>query len=563
MERTGSEAWRRSYLLAQALRRTMEVAVGLLPAAGIAYLYYFQDPELLFENHAFHEATIGIASLIGGLVAYVSWRCYRRSGEPFVKWLTRGFIGFTLVYSLHGFFTPLAGEHPALFILYGPASRLLMAACLFVGILRFGEAPESGEERRRRAPWFIWVALCCVVNGLVGVLAHQAWAGVPLLRNAQESAAALLCGAGLLLLYRRRQRSPLLAYHLLALAYFAFSSLAFMLGKAWNHQWWQAHAIFAVGFFLLGYGVLRAYLTTRSCSEVFSAQESFDELAASNRRLHRLAGEAQQARQQLEARLAAAEQEGTQFRTLFEISPDAILLVSRGGEILDANPPAFEMFRYPPGQLAGRMVEELMPAGMRAWHVRHRELYEYAGGTRSMGGEGRNGRSFDCLRGDGSLFAAVIQLGNVVIAGRPCAVVFIRTTGELLDEAAGQLPGMLFRFRRGGDGQYDFPFVSRGVEEMLEVGADELSRNPGLLFARVHPADLPGLLAALERAAAGETPWNARWRANLPGAGVCGRALESSPPQRQADGSMLWTGYLRAAALPKTEMEAMGEEGNG
>lgn len=29
----------------------------------------------------------------------------------------------------------------------------------------------------------------------------------------------------------------------------------------WNHQWWLAHAVFAVGFFVLSYGVVRALLT--------------------------------------------------------------------------------------------------------------------------------------------------------------------------------------------------------------------------------------------------------------------------------------------------------------
>lgn len=550
MTRTASAEWRRSHALAEGLRRTMELAIGLLPAAGIAYLHYFQSPHLLVHSHAFHEIAIAVSTLIGGFIAYVAWRCYQQSGEPFVKWLTLGFIGFTLVYSLYGFFTPLAERHMSLFILYGPASRLLMAVCLLVGLLRLGQPPDPPERRGSRRLWLGWFGFCLFINLIVGAIAYQPWAENPALRMSQEAAAALLCCASLAIVLRRRARSPLMAYYALALAYFAFSSLGFMLGSAWNHQWWQAHATFAVGFCLLGYGVLRAFLTTGSFGAVFKACETFDELARSNRELHRLAAEAGAARLELEARLAAAELEGEQFRTLFEISPDAILLVGRGGEILRANARAAELFRYPPGDLQGRLVEELMPAGMRAWHVRHRELYEYAGHTRSMGGEGRRGRSFDCLRSDGSSFAAAIHLGSVVAAGRPCAVVFIRETGELLAELAGQLPGMLFRFRRSADGQYDFPFVSKGAEEMLEVAAEELSHHPGLWFSRVHPADLAGLVAGLERAAAAEAAWCAVWRANLPRQGICGRMIETSAPQRQADGSLLWTGSLRPASVP-------------
>lgn len=50
---------------------------ALLPAYLIAYLYFFQDPSLKFESHAFHELAIAAATLEGVFVTYVCWRCYR------------------------------------------------------------------------------------------------------------------------------------------------------------------------------------------------------------------------------------------------------------------------------------------------------------------------------------------------------------------------------------------------------------------------------------------------------------------------------------------------------
>src|SRR5581483_1542139 len=107
---------------------------SLIPAYLIAYLYFFQDPRLLFENHAFHEIAIGAATLEGAFVSYVTWQCYRLSGEPILRWMTLAFTGFVLVYALHGAFTPLAHHHMWLFLLYGPASRFVMAALLFIGL---------------------------------------------------------------------------------------------------------------------------------------------------------------------------------------------------------------------------------------------------------------------------------------------------------------------------------------------------------------------------------------------------------------------------------------------
>jgi len=60
---------------------------------------------------------------------------------------------------------------------------------------------------------------------------------------------------------------------------FALSSLAFILGRPWNHMWWLAHAIFAAGFFLLSYGVVQAFRTTRSFATIYSQEELMARLA--------------------------------------------------------------------------------------------------------------------------------------------------------------------------------------------------------------------------------------------------------------------------------------------
>ena len=73
--------------------------VGLAPAFAIAYLYFFQDPALRFEDHGFHEVAIGISLLQSGFIAYVTYRCYLHSKELSLRWLTLGFLGFTVIYT--------------------------------------------------------------------------------------------------------------------------------------------------------------------------------------------------------------------------------------------------------------------------------------------------------------------------------------------------------------------------------------------------------------------------------------------------------------------------------
>src|ERR1700733_9632946 len=119
------------------------IAFALMPACLIAYLYFAQDPTLKFENHIFHEIAIAAATLEGFFVTYVTWTCYRSSGEPLLRWLTLGFLGFVLIYALHGAFTGLAHHNMWLFLLYGPASRLAMSVLLFVALLSYDRLSDA------------------------------------------------------------------------------------------------------------------------------------------------------------------------------------------------------------------------------------------------------------------------------------------------------------------------------------------------------------------------------------------------------------------------------------
>ncbi len=70
---------------------------------------------------------------------------------------------------------------------------------------------------------------------------------------------------------------------------------------------------------------------------------------------------------------------------LFDIVPDALLLVDTGGWVIRANANAESLFRYPAGTLAGIRVEALMPPAARERHVQHRQAYMSAPRIRPMG----------------------------------------------------------------------------------------------------------------------------------------------------------------------------------
>ncbi|MFG1427219.1 PAS domain-containing sensor histidine kinase [Roseixanthobacter glucoisosaccharinicivorans] len=96
----------------------------------------------------------------------------------------------------------------------------------------------------------------------------------------------------------------------------------------------------------------------------------------------------------------------TRFRDLFELMPDAIVVLNATGRIVLINSQAEELFGYAMGSLIGEPVERLLPERLRAAHLRHRAGYVAQPRVRAMGvGLELHGR-----RADGSEFPVDISL---------------------------------------------------------------------------------------------------------------------------------------------------------
>ena len=287
-------------LVTQAYASLLLIAFALMPAQLIAYLYFYQAPTLKFEDHLFHEIVIAVATLEGLFVTYVAWRCYKSSGEPLLRWLTVGFLGFVQIYALHGAFTGMAHHNIWLFLLYGPASRLAMSILLLVGLLSYNRPPDDGEKRSNARAWLMWIALFLTVDLIVAWVAYSAYAGHPAVRLSLEGGALFFCALNVVVMLSRRIRSPLMVIFGVSVTWFGLSSLAFILGQPWNHMWWLAHAIFAGGFFLLSYGVVQAFRTTRSFSTIYSQEEMMTRLAQAMAGTQSALEEVQRSNQKLE-----------------------------------------------------------------------------------------------------------------------------------------------------------------------------------------------------------------------------------------------------------------------
>ncbi|MCR6631031.1 MAG: hypothetical protein NVV74_13845 [Magnetospirillum sp.] len=142
MIRTSLPRW------AEGFQASLSLLFALSPAAAVAYVQFQAPAGQVFIAHHLHEIAITVAVAVSLFLAYLAYRCHRDSGEPLTRHLALGFFGFAVVYAPHGALTFMAQHQPALFLLWGPASRLVMATYVLRGLL----APRAAARPRRPPP---------------------------------------------------------------------------------------------------------------------------------------------------------------------------------------------------------------------------------------------------------------------------------------------------------------------------------------------------------------------------------------------------------------------------
>lgn len=313
----------------------LEVGFALAPLLLVAYLYFFQSPPLVFHDHLIHEIAIALSVLLSLFAGWVAWRCFRASGEPALRYVVLAFVGFALVYAPHGALTHMDEQNAWLFLLFGPASRVVMAAFLLEALLRYGEAAEPPARRRDPVIWIGWLSVVLVMGVAVAGLAHMPAASDPRIRLILEGMSIVLSLGGVVVIRWRRLASGLMGAYQAALVAFAISSVAFLLSAPWTHLWWLAHGIFAAGLFILSHGLARALLTSRSIAGIYAEGEMMARLAAA------------------EATAAVSHVAEARLKALLESSPVGVMVTAPDGRVLFCNRRHAEILGLPPDQVLG------------------------------------------------------------------------------------------------------------------------------------------------------------------------------------------------------------------
>ncbi|MEZ4592087.1 MAG: PAS domain S-box protein [Chloroflexota bacterium] len=120
-----------------------------------------------------------------------------------------------------------------------------------------------------------------------------------------------------------------------------------------------------------------------------------------------------------------------------------------------------------------------------------------------------------------------------------------------LSQIAATVPGMICAYKLTPDGHASMPFTSAALPEIYGLSAEELAQDAAPLFANIHPDDRDRVLASIKDSAANMQPWHDEYRYLHPQKGE--RWIEGlSVPHQEADGSLLWHGFVQDVTERKT-----------
>ena len=105
------------------------------------------------------------------------------------------------------------------------------------------------------------------------------------------------------------------------------------------------------------------------------------------------------------------------------------------------------------------------------------------------------------------------------------------------------VPGVVYQFRLRPDGSACMPYVSDAFHNMFHLTADEVREDATKALMRAHPDDVQNFMASIQTSAQSMTPWQHEYRLKFDD-GTVRWVFGNSQPQREADGSVLWHGFI-------------------
>ncbi len=255
-------------------------------------------------------------------------------------------------------------------------------------------------------------------------------------------------------------------------------------------------------------------------TDVSARREAASALAASESRLHKVAGQVPGMLYQFMLRPNGA--------MSFPYASDGILGIygiSPEDAAVSAQPVIDRLHRAD----LSRVIDSILASGqdLSRWECEYRYVHP-DGRTRWLHGHANPERLAD---------------GSVLWHGFITDITERRKRESLLTKVAAHVPGMLYQFVMPTDGNGSFPYVSQGISALYGLQPQEAMASWQVLNDRLHPEDRERVMASMRESQRQKTRWDCEYRIVMPD-GRSRWVRGESDPEVQEDGSVIWHGYL-------------------
>ena len=141
--------------------------------------------------------------------------------------------------------------------------------------------------------------------------------------------------------------------------------------------------------------------------------------------------------------------------------------------------------------------------------------------------------------------------GKAEFLARIDALLRLRSTQETLrkdllrlQKTASRMPGLVYcQVRMRPDGTSCVPFASDAIRDVFRVDPEELREDASKIFASLHPDDCAHVVESIRTSASDLSPWHLEFRVKFDD-GTVRWLFGNAVPEREADGSTLWDGFV-------------------
>ncbi len=237
---------------------------------------------------------------------------------------------------------------------------------------------------------------------------------------------------------------------------------------------------------------------------------------------------------QREELLQALKESNELFRHMFEIAPDANLLIRKDGTIAKVNKEAEVLFGYSVDELKGRGIEILIPEPSRSWHVHMRRSYLEEPDVRRMAER----QQLAARNKHGQTFPVEVSLNPLTVEHEIQILVVVRDISQRLEaqkalQEKNEIVQLLRDVAVAANG-------ARSVEEALKFALVRICAFLDWPFGQAYMVDHDGIYATdiyhtkdpQRFAPFREASKNLNYRGGL---GMIGRVVQREGPEWLAD----------------------------